>query len=552
METREISTVPRLTVWHVWHCICCCVFALLLVSCASMLQRGEAPLLKAADKGDVAAVRSLLAKGADVQVRDERGRTALMYAARNGDAASVQALLANGAEPNARDWLGWTALMYAADHGDETTVRSLLSGGVHVNAKSTTGWTALMSAALGGRTAAAQALLAGGAETNVKDHNEQTALSLAVQKGHLAVVQALLGSGADVQVKDRDGKTALTIAEAEGFSNIAQLLKQAASRGQVTEKPQTGSGATPTSKPGTTPSSSERTTPPLQTTPPAPAVPPTPTRAAEVPSDKPAIQFGRYYALVIGNNAYSSLHPLRTAVHDAKAIAEMLNTFYGFHITLLLDVTREEIITRLDNLRTVLADQDNLLIYYAGHGVLDTGEERGYWLPVNARHDSRVHWIANTTITDALKAMAAKHVLVVADSCYSGTLIRGIDVAQTPAATERDTYLARIARKRSRTVLTSGGLEPVSDTGGGDHSVFAKAFMAALRDNRDVLDAQQLFSTIRRPVVLNAAQTPEYSDIRYAGHEGGDFLFVRRVPNPAPEQPSSLPAADPTAPRSTP
>jgi hypothetical protein len=52
--------------------------------------------------------------------------------------------------------------------------------------------------------------------------------------------------------------------------------------------------------------------------------------------------------------------------------------------------------------------------------------------------------------------------------------------------------------------------------------------LTALQDNPDVLDGQQLFSRIRRPVVLNSAQTPEYSDIRYAGHEGGDFLFVRR------------------------
>ena len=123
---------------------------------------------------------------------------------------------------------------------------------------------------------------------------------------------------------------------------------------------------------------------------------PTPTRAVEVPAEKPALHFGRYYALVIGNNAYTNLHPLRTAVNDARVIAEMLNTLYGFHVTLLLDVTREEIITRLDQLRTVLTDQDNLLIYYAGHGVLDAGEDRGYWLPVNARNDSRVHWIANT------------------------------------------------------------------------------------------------------------------------------------------------------------
>jgi ankyrin repeat protein len=514
---------------------------LLVAGCISGLSlRSEPALLQAADKGNVAVVRGLLAKGADVHVRDERGRTALMYAARNGDAASVQVLLVNGAEANARDWLGWTALMYAAEHGDEATVRVLLAGGAHVNAKSTTGWTALMSAALEGRTAAVQALLSGGAETDVKDQNEQTALILAVRKGYLAVVQALLGGGADVQVKDREGKTALTIAETEGFSNIAQLLKQAASRGQTTEKTPNNAGTMPPSRKGAPPPTSPAATPPAQTVPPTPAVPPAPVRAAEMPSESLAINFGRYYALVIGNNAYTNLHPLRTAVNDANAIADMLQTLYGFNVTLLLDVTREEIITKLDTLRMMLTDQDNLLIYYAGHGVLDPGEERGYWLPVDARRDSRVHWIANTTITDALKAMAAKHVLVVADSCYSGTLVRGIDVIQPPVTTERDKYLARIVQKRSRTVLTAGGLEPVSDTGGGNHSVFAKAFMRALQDNVDVLDAQQLFSTIRRPVVLNAAQTPEYSDIRYAGHEGGDFLFVRRSSPPAPEPSPSV------------
>jgi len=80
-----------------------------------------------------------------------------------------------------------------------------------------------------------------------------------------------------------------------------------------------------------------------------------------------------------------------------------------------------------------------------------------------------------------------------------------LDVVRPPAGANRDTYVARLAQKRSRTVLTSGGLEPVSDSGGGrEHSVFAMAFLTASEDNHDVLDGQQLFNLIRRPVVLNA------------------------------------------------
>jgi len=126
-------------------------------------------------------------------------------------------------------------------------------------------------------------------------------------------------------------------------------------------------------------------------------------------------------------------------------------------------------------------------------------------------------------------------------------MVRGIDVVRPPSGgVERDTYLARIVQKRSRTVLTSGGLEPVADSGGGgEHSVFAKAFLTVLQDNRDVLDGQQLFHLIRRPVILNAAQTPEYTDMRYAGHEGGDFLFVRPSLANAQEQSADSPPALP-------
>ena len=85
-----------------------------------------------------------------------------------------------------------------------------------------------------------------------------------------------------------------------------------------------------------------------------------------------------------------------------------------------------------------------------------------------------------------------------------------------------------MAEKRSRTAITSGGVEPVVDAGKGGHSVFANAFMNALRDSEGVVEDQTLFRLISRPVALDADQTPQISDIRQAGHEGGAFLFVRR------------------------
>ena len=89
-------------------------------------------------------------------------------------------------------------------------------------------------------------------------------------------------------------------------------------------------------------------------------------------------------------------------------------------------------------------------------------------------------------------------------------------------------WVKRMLELKARTALTSGGLEPVIDSGGGGHSVFVKAFITALAENGGVIEGQRLFNLIKRPVLLIAIQTPQYSDIRLAGHEGGDFIFVKR------------------------
>ncbi len=254
---------------------------------------------------------------------------------------------------------------------------------------------------------------------------------------------------------------------------------------------------------------------------------PAPTAARLVPPPRAAdvskLDFGRFYALVIGNDNYAHLPKLKTAVADARAVANTLTTDYGFAVTTLLDATRSQIVDTLDEFRETLRENDNLLIYYAGHGWLDEDAQRGYWLPVDSHSSRRSNWLENTTVTDTLKTLRAKHVMVVADSCYSGTLTRSAVVGPRDAD-----YLARIAKKRARVALTSGGREPVADTVGSGHSPFAQAFLETLKQNPGVMDGTTLFSHMRRPVMLAANQTPEYTDVRNAGHDGGDFLFVRK------------------------
>ena len=236
------------------------------------------------------------------------------------------------------------------------------------------------------------------------------------------------------------------------------------------------------------------------------------------------MDFGKYYALVIGIQDYKFLPKLQTAKKDAAVVAQVLENKYDFKVKRLFDSTRRQILLALSDYRKRLTVKDNLLIYYAGHGWLDEEADTGYWLPVNAAPDNDVDWVSLNTITASIRAIQSKHVMIVADSCYSGKLTRSIHIRRKSA-----NYFERMVKKRTRVVLTSGGLEPVLDSGGSDgHSVFASAFLNALQSNRGIIDGTMLFTQIRRPVMLRASQTPEYSDIRKAGHEGGDFIFVRR------------------------
>lgn len=248
----------------------------------------------------------------------------------------------------------------------------------------------------------------------------------------------------------------------------------------------------------------------------------------------PNLSLGTFHALVIGNNEYKGFKRLQTAVNDAEVIAGILRDRYGFKVKLLRNATRVQILSELNDLRQRLTDKDNLLIYYAGHGELDQKNQRGYWLPVDAEPGNTANWISNIDLSDLLNLMAVKHLLVVADSCYAATLTRSSSGRLEAAMTEEELNRAvqNLANKRARLVLTSGGVEPVLDNTGGAHSVFAQIFIETLEANDGVLLGRDVFQRVQLRVNAIAQrwavpQVPEYAPIKYAGHEGGDFFFLR-------------------------
>jgi uncharacterized protein len=247
------------------------------------------------------------------------------------------------------------------------------------------------------------------------------------------------------------------------------------------------------------------------------------------------VDFGRFYALIVGNQNYDVLESLKTPHYDAERAAKILSTQYGFTVQVIKDGNDVAILKALNELNGVLGPNDNLLIYYAGHGYRLKNEktENGYWLPRNAeRPPNDTYWVPNEQITSHIGRLQAKRVLVVADSCYAGLLSTDSSFFFLDKPTEvSKEYIMFKLPKRSRLLIASGGDNPVLDEGGQGDSVFGKAFLDVLESNTAIMTAPALFSKVQGKVKEGALRNhfdeqPEFKSIKGAGHEVGDFFFV--------------------------
>ncbi len=249
------------------------------------------------------------------------------------------------------------------------------------------------------------------------------------------------------------------------------------------------------------------------------------------------MNFGRYYAIVIGNQDYQTIEDLQTPRYDAERATRILADKYGFIVQMLEDANDVTMLKAINDLDAVLKPEDNVLIYYAGHGARlpSARGENGYWLPVNAEAPPKdTYWVPNEQITGHLGRLVAKRVLVVADSCYAGLLSNDPSYLflSDKVAYSQD-YIKYKLPKRARLLLSSGGDRPVLDEGSGGNSVFARAFLDALESNTGILSTPELYTRINKRVEAAAArnkfvQKPEFKSIKGAGHEVGDFFFVPR------------------------
>ncbi|MBU2649073.1 caspase family protein [bacterium] len=239
----------------------------------------------------------------------------------------------------------------------------------------------------------------------------------------------------------------------------------------------------------------------------------------------------RYKALLIGIDQYDhpAWQPLDNPIRDITAIRQLLIDSYRFRpedITSLENPVFSQIIDAFQHLKKTVDDQTHLIIYYAGHGYYPADEGEGYWIPRNGGDPgSQRFFIPTTVILSKMNAIKSRHTLLITDSCFSGSLIR-----KSRGSAVDSGFYRELSQKKSRQIITSGGLEPVSDSGRGNHSVFAGNLLQILSAERsEPLSASELAFQLRKSLKnTGVRQTPEYGRLTIPDDENGEFFFVRR------------------------
>lgn len=234
---------------------------------------------------------------------------------------------------------------------------------------------------------------------------------------------------------------------------------------------------------------------------------------------------GKNYCLLIGaqNYADSSIPSLENPIQDAVRLKLILKNNYNFdegNIFTLYNPAANDIRRQLLELSNVIQPEDNLVIFYAGHGIWVEKEKKGYWLLTDAKRNDPNTWLQNRDVLNLIAKLPARHTLLITDACFSGGVFKTRSIGK-----DAPEPIKLMSEKISRVAITSG-----NDTEVPDESVFMKYLVKALSENKDkYLPAQKMFiNQIMEAVMTEGKTEPRYGTLESAGHIGGDFIFTKK------------------------
>jgi hypothetical protein len=187
------------------------------------------------------------------------------------------------------------------------------------------------------------------------------------------------------------------------------------------------------------------------------------------------------------------------------------------NITIIKDATRSDILNAFAELRQNASENDNVLIFFAGHGRWMEEMQMGFWIPVDAQSDNESNWLSNSDITTQIRALKAKHTLLISDACFSGTIFA------SRSGFSDNIGVVKLYDLPSRNAMTSGNKTEVPDL-----SVFMKYLVKRLEENSSkYLTAGELYMSLKIAVTGNSPAVPMFGPLQNTGDEGGNFVFVK-------------------------
>ncbi len=230
----------------------------------------------------------------------------------------------------------------------------------------------------------------------------------------------------------------------------------------------------------------------------------------------------RKVAVLFGNNDYTGEIPaLVTPAQDVTAIGKVLQERFGYEVTVIKNASKADMVRALKNISERSEQDESVLVFYAGHGYQMDESKAGFWLPTDATASDPRTWLSNNDIQRFLNRIDAKQIIVISDSCFSGTLTKEQTV-DAPRTAPREQLLSR----RAVVTFSSGDEEPVSDDGLEGHSIFAYHFINEIQQIRKYSPVTVAFDRIREKVAQAYPQTPQLGSVISAGHmSGASYLF---------------------------
>jgi len=245
-------------------------------------------------------------------------------------------------------------------------------------------------------------------------------------------------------------------------------------------------------------------------------------------NDKYNGRLGKDYALIIATSEYNEHNNLVNPLFDARRIGSDLTDLFGFQVDLLKNPTQNQLYLKIKEYsKREFSDDDQLLIFLAGHGEFDNTFKEGYIVCKDSRKndEAKSSLVSHSNLRTIINNIPCKHILLVMDVCFGGTFDpsiahRGGDIYER---TDNNTFIKRKMQYKTRVYLTSGGNEYVPDGRPGHHSPFAHNFIEALNSGggKDgILTLSEIMSYVEKTV-------PEPRVGGFGDNQpGSDFLFI--------------------------